>query len=681
MHLIGNKEIERIFEQIKSDLNKNKGGTLAIEGETGFGKSHTINFLYEQVKNSEKIAAVLVDNQSPINDINIGNIQPLQPFAKAIRDIIESNKSAKKKFMLNLGMTTLASLPLIGEIFYAVKEFRRDWREYKKDKETETKDDINQLVSDFHDTILTFSEKQPVLIFLDNMQYADKLSVQLLNELIASSNNYPVAVIFTYRKEEAKNGLNELIKHYLQNNDVFHHYTLKPLDIDEIREFCKVYISNFKPNSLFEEWLLEKTRGVPGLLSGYIEHFKHHPPFDANGKLKYDLDNTDIFPENINTALENILEELNDDEIDLLGICANENAEFSAYLIAHLLNTDIVNTIKKLRVIQNKVNVIKSLGPKNKYGVKTTVYKFTQEYYFKYFENLLEYEEKISIHGQIAAFLKQKLESTQNENLRNELAPYVAAHSIVSEDEETAKEMLVLTAQAANEIEGHEIVEQAFAAYQNISGGSSESDDAGDRNIFNALLNQKGNGPYAAVIDGNISEQYSTADESYPIDFRFIRRSIVDEFHKGNYQKAVQLVDTYLSTHKKTLKPSEISQLLSIAARCYVELENLETAKEYLERAMSELENYKEPIPEAFALNVSSIINIEEGKDEEAYAELKKAAKKSMYLPPEIKLITIANIALFLKKHDPKQAEKYFQILRKMTHQLHYEGLAEDIFD
>jgi tetratricopeptide (TPR) repeat protein len=112
-----------------------------------------------------------------------------------------------------------------------------------------------------------------------------------------------------------------------------------------------------------------------------------------------------------------------------------------------------------------------------------------------------------------------------------------------------------------------------------------------------------------------------------------------------------------------------------------VELGDLEASKDYLEKAISELENYKEPIPEAFVLNVGAIINLEEGKIDEAYAALKKAAKKSMYLPPEIKLITIANIALVLKKDDPKQAEKYFYILRRLTKQLNYEELAEDIFD
>jgi tetratricopeptide (TPR) repeat protein len=293
----------------------------------------------------------------------------------------------------------------------------------------------------------------------------------------------------------------------------------------------------------------------------------------------------------------------------------------------------------------------------------------------------LEYEEKVSIHGQIAAYLKQKLDTTKDGNLKNELAPYVAAHSLVSGDDETAKQMLVISAQAANEIEGNEIVEQAFATYQNISGTKDESEDVADRIIFQELLNQPAGRTMATDIPGDRGNQYSGEDEAYPIDFSYIRRTIVDEYHKEHYEKAVKLVDTYISTHKKTLKPSEISQLLSIAARCYVELGDLEASKDYLEKAISELENYKEPIPEAFVLNVGAIINLEEGKIDEAYAALKKAAKKSMYLPPEIKLITIANIALVLKKDDPKQAEKYFYILRRLTKQLNYEELAEDIFD
>lgn len=82
------------------------------------------------------------------------------------------------------------------------------------------------------------------------------------------------------------------------------------------------------------------------------------------------------------------------------------------------------------------------------------------------------------------------MEETSNKNLRHELAPFVAAHSIVSGDEETAKEMLLISAQGAKEIDGKEIIEKAYEVYRNISSEHKQENGNADTVIFQELLNQ-----------------------------------------------------------------------------------------------------------------------------------------------------------------------------------------------
>ncbi len=675
--IIGNERILSAFEQIKKSILHKKGGIIAVNGETGMGKSYLLNFLYEQIQNHNEIKAVFVDNQSPINEINIGNIQPLLPFSKAVRQLMDKSASAQKRLAVNIGITTLASLPLIGDIFYAVKEYGRDWRQYKREKSSETADKMNKTVADFYDTLISYADKTPLILFFDNMHFADNLSVELLQNIIKTRNDFPISVVFTYQETMADNGILSLKQEYENDNENIFFFDLKPITNEQVRDFCKIHFKNYKPNSQFEDWLFEKSKGVPGLIAGYISHFEKNSPFDENGNLKEDLDNTDIFPEDVNNAVANSIKDLSDDEINVLAICATEGVEFTAYLIAHLLNTDVVTAIKKLRAIQNKVVVFKSIGAKIRYGVKTTAYRFNQAYCHKYFENVLEYEEKISVHGQIAAFLKNKLEETSNKNLRHELAPFVAAHSIVSGDEETAKEMLLISAQGAKEIDGKEIIEKAYEVYRNISSEHKQENGNADTVIFQELLNQTVMNMPDLPSGGG--EESGGGSSNYPIDFSYLRRTVVDEFHKGKYDKSIELIETYLETHNNNLKPSEESQLLSLAARCYVEMGQLEEAKKYSVRAIDVLENYKEPIPECFAFNVEAIIDLQEGNTEKAFLTLKKAAKKSINLPPEIKLITIANIALLLKSIDERKAEKYLYAVRKMTKQLNYEEFADEV--
>jgi len=681
--LIANTEIKKTFDDaINLLLKKKRGSVIAINGEEGYGKSFILEFLSNQIKENEQIVAGFADNQSPLSDLNIGKIQPLQPFATIVRQIMEQTSTAKKKFFMNLGITTLATLPLIGDIFYAVKEYGRDWREYKNDKSSENFKNLNKIVADFYDTLVSQSDKKPLAIFIDNIHYADDLSLKLLEQLIENIKNISILIVFTYQEFETNTILTHITETYCREHEQVSCFKLSGFNLQEIREFGKQNIKNFKPNSIFEEWLYEKTKGIPGLLKGYAEHFTYHSPFDENGNLIYELDNKLIFPENAKSALETYLKTLSDKEINLLGICAAEGMEFTAFLISNLLNTDIVSTIKKLRRIQNKVNIFSSMGPKIKYGLKTTIYKFDQEYYYKYFENLLEYEEKIAIHGQIASILKTKLDESTNSKLHHELAPYIASHSIVSGDNETAKQMLVLSAQAANEIDSKEIIENVYQAFQALSADDNPQNGIAENAIFQELLqNTSANLSDNKRIPGvssDLNEGYGES-RSYPIDFSFIRRTIVDEYHKKKFLKALELINTFLKTQKENLKPSEESQLLSLAAKCYIEMNDLETAKEYVQQSLEILKEYKEPIPKSFALNVKAIIKIQEDKIEEAYAILQKAAKISINLPPEIKLITLANIALLLKTTDAKKSERYFVAIRKLTKMLNYDEFAIEV--
>jgi len=682
MKMIGQDKIVNSFNRLIVDLLSGKGGIIAISGETGMGKSFMLENLYSSTENHKELKSVLVENQAPIRDFKVGNIQPLMPFTKAVREMFDKSGSAQKKLAINIGMTTLASLPLIGDVFYAVKEYGRDWRQYKREKSSESSKKMNSTVADFYDTLISYSDKEPLLLMFDDMHFADELSIELIETLSEKIIDYPIGIVFSYQPSLIEANLHLFIEKAANTDEkqCIRIEELVPLTKEQIREYCKAGIQNYYANSEFEDWLYLKSHGIPGILSGYITHFNKYSPFNENGTLKDSFDNSSAFPENVNNVIANTMEELTEEDINLLAVCAAEGFEFSAYLIAYLLNTDVITAIKRLRRIQLNHFIIKSTGAKMKYGVKTTMYEFSQTYYHKYFENVLEYEEKLSIHGQIAAFLKTKFDETANKGLRNELAPYIAAHSMVSGDEKTAKEMLVQSAKAANEVESKEIIKKAYEVYQNISTDKTDDTENPDNIIFKELLDRSLLQVPAIEIGKDGSENSNENSANYPIDFNYVRRAVVDEYHKGNLSKSIEVADTYINSHGETLKPSESAQLLSIISRSYLALDDIENASLYIEKAADLLKDYKEPVPESFVLNVSAIIDMKNGDNETAYLKLQKAAKKSINLPPEIRLITLSNIAILLRSIDDKKAEKYLSAVRRMAKQMNYDELAFDVF-
>jgi predicted ATPase len=134
LKIIGNQFINNLINESLANLSKSNGSILVLSGESGFGKTHIINYYYEKYKQKSTFKTVTTEAQYPIGNFNLGNLQPLYPFSKAIENILkDQNITPEKRFAKNLGLTVLASIPLIDTVFYAVKEIGKDWRQFKQE--------------------------------------------------------------------------------------------------------------------------------------------------------------------------------------------------------------------------------------------------------------------------------------------------------------------------------------------------------------------------------------------------------------------------------------------------------------------------------------------------------------------------------------------------------------------
>jgi ABC-type phosphate/phosphonate transport system ATPase subunit len=148
------------IDKLLNNLSKGKGSVIAVFGETGMGKTFFLNEINNSVNRKSSFTNLMVDCQSPIGSFKVGKLQPMLPFARAIEALMSNQQgTAEKKFAVNVGMTVLASIPLAGDLFYAVKELGRDWRQFKKDKGISDTWKVSQITQDYFDAILSFATK------------------------------------------------------------------------------------------------------------------------------------------------------------------------------------------------------------------------------------------------------------------------------------------------------------------------------------------------------------------------------------------------------------------------------------------------------------------------------------------------------------------------------------------
>jgi len=115
--------------------------------------------------------------------------------------------------------------------------------------------------------------------------------------------------------------------------------------------------------------------------------------------------------------------------------------------------------------------------------------------------------------------------------------------------------------------------------------------------------------------------------------------------------------------------------------KCYTELADYTAADKYAEQAIKLINSIKEPIADCFVMNAVALYYYAIHNEEEANKMLRTAAEAVIYLPQEMRLLTLSNIALILNKYSKTNSNKYLNAIRKLSRNLRFEELATDVFD
>jgi hypothetical protein len=639
------------FQDKLSKLKAGQGSVIALEGEAGTGKSFLMMEMMKLARKDDAVISLMIENEAPIGNFNVSNLQQLKAFSTAMDSLLEGNyKSAKERFKKRLGISILASLPITGEIFYAVKEISKDWKDYKKESSQEKADSKVSAIDEFYNAFCSFAHKQPLVLMIDDMQWADASSVEMIRRFV--NNEQPILFVFSYRRSDFSDPSIPLFPLIVTENNDIKRTRLNGLDKKEVDSYFRTNMSGFEGNEKFVNLVYEKSHGNPAILHEYLHYFEKHPPFNSAGELTVNLSDV-IMPVTASAALAENINELSDDDKNLLSICAAEGREFSAYMMSKLLNTDIVDVIQKLRTIIGKSPVVRSIGANIRYGVKTTIYQFTQAFYYEYFLDGLEYEEKIALHEIVSKELKELYDSADEEE-KEQIAPYLAAHSREAENDELADKMIAVSQGYSEKYTPTESEEEESKTGGN--GGKSGGDGEGTGEVS------------GTVMVGNLVDEF---------DFSAIRNEVLDEVFAQRYENAISKAENIYDTSANKLRVIEKVQLLTIIAKSYMGISDYTMAENTINTASQLLTEKGSPQAQCFILNTTALLDAEQGRTTQAMEKLREAARMSMKLPDELKLLTITNISKIVSEKDPEMSETYKKVAEGLAEKLNFTEFKE----
>jgi ABC-type oligopeptide transport system substrate-binding subunit/DNA-binding SARP family transcriptional activator len=286
------------------------------------------------------------------------------------------------------------------------------------------------------------SEKQPLLLLLDDLQWADRASINLLFHLGRELDGVPILILGTYRPSDLVLGLQPGTNHGQTHplNSVVNELgrkfgdiqvNLDKFSIDEGRSLVDAYLDHvetFQPNHLGEDFrrkLFWKTRGHPLFIVELLQEMvaRHDLLRNQQG---YWVESPgldwDILPAKVGAVIQQRISRLDPDLLELLSIASLEGEEFTVQVVGGVAGLDDQTAFRALsHELDKRHGLVREYEELEIGQVVLSRYQFSHALFQQFLSEQLNPGEKRLLHGKIGAIL-ERIQGQDGETFTLQLA-------------------------------------------------------------------------------------------------------------------------------------------------------------------------------------------------------------------------------------------------------------------
>jgi DNA-binding NarL/FixJ family response regulator len=233
------------------------GAVVALVGEAGIGKTTAANAFaaYARGEKARVACGACVDGESGV---------PLRPWAEALGAVVEQLGVRKAQRVVGAGRGALARIiPALGAPPRA--------------EPLEAKDERLRMHHAVTSLLDRASVKTPVVLFIDDLHWADADSLALLDHVARRAARAPWVILLAYREEEGASGgerrtpLGELLAG-LRRDGLFERIALRGFALGEVAEYLARRTGRDIPEGAVH-LVFEDTVGNPLYVREMVDHF------------------------------------------------------------------------------------------------------------------------------------------------------------------------------------------------------------------------------------------------------------------------------------------------------------------------------------------------------------------------------------------------------------------------
>lgn len=340
--LIGRENEMRALENHFDRMMKGESSTIMVSGEVGIGKSRLV---WEMGKKVKTMQARYLVGRCLHSEMGF----PYKPIIEIIRGYF-ALKDLKEPESITVFLEEKAP-HLVGRLDIILALLMITGKDVSLINKEQLWDTITEIVK-------LIAQDRPLLMHIEDLQWADQATLNLLTFLARNTSREKVLIIGTYRPEELTTSANgqphplhqtlELLNKFRLSREII----LDRLDIEGTKKVThSVFSDGIFPENLYD-MIHRETEGNPLFIVELLE-FLRNTGFvyrdDEKWRFSGEVDKISI-PRRISEVITNRLQKLSEDERQILSVAAVEGEVFHTNTLTRCLR---VSRMKVLRYLQN----------------------------------------------------------------------------------------------------------------------------------------------------------------------------------------------------------------------------------------------------------------------------------------------------------------------------------------
>ncbi len=215
--------------------------------------------------------------------------------------------------------------------------------------------------------------ENPLILFIDDLQWADQTTLNLLHYLARNTRENRVLILGTYRPEDVlklPNGRSHMLELTMQNmsrEDLLENINLQRLGVEHTGKVIRSALGSKISDLEFVEKIHEETGGNPFFILEVMKLLSEDGSISINSEDGFtcsehigDLN----IPSKVYDVIKRRLNRLKEEQIDILECGSIEGDVFRSEVVGRVLELNRLKLLKDLSEIENKHKLIHSMGKK-----------------------------------------------------------------------------------------------------------------------------------------------------------------------------------------------------------------------------------------------------------------------------------------------------------------------------